>query len=158
MGGSKDRDSFGGRFPRGGFWHKCALVGKSGSLLLHEQGAEIDGHDAVFRMDEAPVHQFEAHVGTKTTVRIVKGDKLREVESQATSREMVMTLITSKEEFSAFQQLKRKNLKGKDASWLHLLAPDLLFYSSRFLNLRVPWPVYCLIIALQKCVEVCSLS
>ena len=55
-------------------WHykTCAVVGNSGSLLLANHGAEIDGHDAVLRMNNAPVGgRFLAQVGQKTSFNLV---------------------------------------------------------------------------------------
>ena len=55
----------------------CAVVGNSGTLKLAEMGAEIDSHDAVFRVNHAPPPHFpegQKHIriaGSKTTWRIV---------------------------------------------------------------------------------------
>lgn len=45
----------------------CAIVGNSGALLKRSQGADIDAHDAVLRINYPPVSKFKAHVGIKTT-------------------------------------------------------------------------------------------
>lgn len=45
----------------------CAVVGNSGMLLKHRQGAEIDSHDAVLRINLAVTKGYEVYVGTKTT-------------------------------------------------------------------------------------------
>jgi len=45
----------------------CALVGNSGTLLKSQFGEEIDGHDAVMRVNFAPVKNFKRDVGVKTT-------------------------------------------------------------------------------------------
>ncbi len=51
----------------------CAVVGSSGSLLLHKRGRLIDQADAVWRVNDAPVRGFEPHVGSKTTFRVWGG-------------------------------------------------------------------------------------
>ncbi|KAK3250889.1 glycosyltransferase 29 protein [Cymbomonas tetramitiformis] len=45
----------------------CAVVGNSGMLLKRRQGAEIDSHDAVLRINLAVTKGYEVYVGTKTT-------------------------------------------------------------------------------------------
>eukprot|EP00899_Mesostigma_viride_P022727 jgi/Mesvir1/3639/Mv14938-RA.3 len=45
----------------------CAVVGNSGSLRFAELGPAIDGHEMVYRFNQAPTHGFERHVGAKTT-------------------------------------------------------------------------------------------
>eukprot|EP00240_Pyramimonas_obovata_P005065 CAMPEP_0118921664 /NCGR_PEP_ID=MMETSP1169-20130426/863_1 /TAXON_ID=36882 /ORGANISM="Pyramimonas obovata, Strain CCMP722" /LENGTH=423 /DNA_ID=CAMNT_0006862427 /DNA_START=490 /DNA_END=1761 /DNA_ORIENTATION=+ len=62
-------------------WHfkTCAVVGNSGVVLLRENGAEIDAHDAVLRINMAPVRGFEHYVGKKTTFNIVNSHNVREL-------------------------------------------------------------------------------
>jgi len=60
-------------------YKRCAVVGNSGVSLLHLLGPEIDGHDAVFRMNLAPVRGFEQHVGRRTTFQIVNSPNIREM-------------------------------------------------------------------------------
>ena len=52
--------------------HKtCAVVSNSGEVLRRKLGAEIDEHDAVFRINYPPTENFEEYVGSKTTVELV---------------------------------------------------------------------------------------
>ena len=45
----------------------CAFVGNSGTLKLSKYGDEIDGHDMVYRFNQAPTAGYEAQVGSETT-------------------------------------------------------------------------------------------
>lgn len=47
----------------------CAVVSSSGHLLGSHAGEDIDAHDCVFRMNNAPVRGYEVDVGTRTTIR-----------------------------------------------------------------------------------------
>ena len=55
----------------------CAVVGNSGALRLQELGREIDAHDAVFRVNHAPLPQrlegayYIRYTGRRTTWRVV---------------------------------------------------------------------------------------
>jgi hypothetical protein len=57
----------------------CAIVGNSGITLLKEYGPEIDGHDAVIRINMAPTRGFEPYVGKKTTFDVVNAHNVREI-------------------------------------------------------------------------------
>ncbi|QDZ19701.1 hypothetical protein A3770_03p22190 [Chloropicon primus] len=58
--------------------HKtCALVCNSNELLSRDHGSEIDGHEAVFRFNNAPTTGFEKHVGGRTTYRFSQTKFLR---------------------------------------------------------------------------------
>ena len=49
----------------------CAVVGSSGTLLNAEFGREIDAHDAVIRVNGAPVvPNYAMHAGMRTTWRV----------------------------------------------------------------------------------------
>jgi hypothetical protein len=53
-------------------WGSCAVVGNSGILNTHLQGAEISAHDTIIRINQAPFlpHYYEA-VGNRTDVRLL---------------------------------------------------------------------------------------
>jgi len=53
----------------GSRWSSCAVVGNGRSMLESGIGHEIDVHEAVFRINMAPVLGFQHDVGSKTTVR-----------------------------------------------------------------------------------------
>lgn len=58
--------------------HKsCAVVGNSGQLLMKHQGAMIDAHEAVMRINHAPIHHFGQHVGRKTTYDLANRQKAK---------------------------------------------------------------------------------
>ena len=47
----------------------CALVSSSSAMAKSGLGREIDQHDVVMRINNAPVRGFEDDVGSKTTLR-----------------------------------------------------------------------------------------
>lgn len=57
---------------------RCALVGNAQRMLLRESGSEIDGHDVVLRLNNAPTVGFERWVGSKTHLRLVNNQWTRE--------------------------------------------------------------------------------
>ncbi|XP_052176102.1 sialyltransferase-like protein 2 isoform X4 [Diospyros lotus] len=50
---------------------RCAVVGNSGDLLKTRFGKEIDGYEAVFRENGAPIQNYTDYVGTKSTFRLL---------------------------------------------------------------------------------------
>jgi hypothetical protein len=48
----------------------CALVGSAAALLDTRSGPEINAHDLVARLNDAPVRGYEDHVGARTDVRV----------------------------------------------------------------------------------------
>eukprot|EP00192_Tetraselmis_astigmatica_P011110 CAMPEP_0117668824 /NCGR_PEP_ID=MMETSP0804-20121206/11773_1 /TAXON_ID=1074897 /ORGANISM="Tetraselmis astigmatica, Strain CCMP880" /LENGTH=357 /DNA_ID=CAMNT_0005476777 /DNA_START=52 /DNA_END=1122 /DNA_ORIENTATION=- len=48
----------------------CAVVGSSAALLRRRDGPTIDSHGTVIRFNQAPTKGFEAHVGSRTTLRL----------------------------------------------------------------------------------------
>ena len=51
----------------------CAVVGSSGVMISSGLGKQIDAHDAVVRLNQAPCHQsrYQPDVGARTTLRIL---------------------------------------------------------------------------------------
>mmetsp|Transcript_40839 Transcript_40839/g.77988 ORF Transcript_40839/g.77988 Transcript_40839/m.77988 type:complete len:418 (+) Transcript_40839:431-1684(+) len=52
-------------------YNTCAVVGNSGSLKRSAFGEYIDRHEAVLRLNQAPVASYEHIVGSKTTFRFL---------------------------------------------------------------------------------------
>ena len=51
-------------------FNTCAVVASGGIMLTQEFGREIDKHDTVIRMNNAPTIGYERFVGSKSSVRI----------------------------------------------------------------------------------------
>lgn len=54
----------------------CAVVGNSGILLRASYGPLIDSHAAVFRLNNARISGFAAHVGAKTNLSFINSNIL----------------------------------------------------------------------------------
>ena len=53
---------------------RCALVSTSGELLTRRLGAEIDAHDFVLRLGQAPAGgEYAPFVGSRTSTRYIAG-------------------------------------------------------------------------------------
>ncbi|XP_008781283.1 sialyltransferase-like protein 4 [Phoenix dactylifera] len=52
-------------------YSRCAVIGNSGDLLQTNFGEEIDGYDAVFRENGAPIQNYTKYVGKKSTFRLL---------------------------------------------------------------------------------------
>ncbi|KAL2629304.1 hypothetical protein R1flu_013990 [Riccia fluitans] len=59
-------------------YQSCAVVGNSGILLNSSYGEQIDSHEMVIRLNNAKIHGFEKHVGSKTTLAFVNSNILRQ--------------------------------------------------------------------------------
>ncbi|CAD7973560.1 unnamed protein product [Amoebophrya sp. A120] len=55
----------------GALYGICSVVSAAGSVLLFEDGANIDAADAVVRTSQGPVQEFKKHVGARTTLAIL---------------------------------------------------------------------------------------
>ncbi|GJM92493.1 hypothetical protein PR202_ga08969 [Eleusine coracana subsp. coracana] len=54
----------------------CAVVGNSGILLRANHGTLIDSHAAVFRLNNARISGYTAHVGVKTNISFINSNIL----------------------------------------------------------------------------------
>lgn len=54
----------------------CAVIGNSGILLNSENGALIDSHEAVIRLNNARTSGYERNVGSKTTISFINSNIL----------------------------------------------------------------------------------
>ncbi len=52
-------------------YKSCAVIGNGGVLKRYAFGKAIDSHEAVFRLNQAPVKSYERLVGSKTTYRVL---------------------------------------------------------------------------------------
>lgn len=109
-----------------GQFDSCAVVGNSRDLLKHEYGAEIDGHDAVIRVNEAvTTERYWKHVGKRTTFRVLNNMAwLGRIDKRTESPQEVV-LIKGEYHSSIMQQAKE--LKNP-LYFLH--APRLLPHSA----------------------------
>jgi hypothetical protein len=68
----------------------CAVVGNSGILRLTNYGKRIDSHDAIFRVNHAPVAAFAQYVGTRTTFHVTSSHWKRELIAHPRRRFLVV--------------------------------------------------------------------
>lgn len=60
---------------RGTPLRSCALVGNAGHMIKAKYGKYIDNHDVVVRFNTSPTTEFRAHVGTKTSARVLNNSR-----------------------------------------------------------------------------------
>uniref|UniRef100_A0A061RAS9 Alpha--sialyltransferase st3gal i-r2 n=1 Tax=Tetraselmis sp. GSL018 TaxID=582737 RepID=A0A061RAS9_9CHLO len=66
----------------------CALVGAGSNLSGRKRGWEIDQHDNVFRFADSLIEGYEADVGSKATVLVVKAGKSSDKSTRWNLRQM----------------------------------------------------------------------
>lgn len=67
-------------FPQNYWATNCSVVASSPIILEKEYGEEIDSHEIVVRLNDAPTIGYEKHVGTKTTWRFINSKNQKNVE------------------------------------------------------------------------------
>ena len=92
-------------------YRRCAVVGNSGVVLLKEYGKEIDEHDAVFRLNMAPIRGFEDYVGSKTTFNMVNSHNIREMLAgqrrwRSTDPDSKLVVFETGQDFTRYHLLK----------------------------------------------------
>lgn len=55
----------------------CSVVSSSGALLGSNMGKHIDSHDVVIRFNDAPTGNYSADVGSKTSIRILNSQVVK---------------------------------------------------------------------------------
>ena len=95
----------GGRPTAGRKYDRCAVVGNSANLLHYRNGANVDAHDMVIRLNDAPTMGFEEFVGSKTTFRLVTVDKAWFQETD----EVVIMQMQSKAGLLVYKELREKD-------------------------------------------------
>ena len=88
------------------FYNTCAVVGSSGALQYSRRGAEIDGHDAIFRFNGAPTSspRHRRIAGSRTTFRLTT-DKSYAF-SEDGSNETVLVHSRTPSQLQAFRRLR----------------------------------------------------
>ncbi|KAJ8492574.1 hypothetical protein OPV22_014295 [Ensete ventricosum] len=98
----------------------CAVVGNSGDLFKTEFGFEIDGHDAVFRDNDAPVNEkYAKHVGLKRDFRLVV---------RGAARNMVAILDGSSEEVLIIKSVTHRDFNAKIKEGWHNPSQGRAYY------------------------------
>ena len=108
-------------------YRRCAVVGNSGVVLLKEYGKEIDEHDAVFRLNMAPIRGFEDYVGSKTTFNMVNSHNIKEMLAgqrrwRSTDPDSKLVVFETGQDFTRYHLLKEllKNTPLSDPAYLPL--------------------------------------
>lgn len=150
-------------------WAKCAVVSSGGVLAQHEYGRAIDSADLVFRFNDAPLHGYEAIVGSKDDVRIVNDQfpDLVEADGSLLSSNvtyvMVPTNINAEKSRTDFEALHERHpqiemyivsstVATSFTRALHSLYADPWFYNGIYL--APTSGAYGMLLALEICDEV----
>ena len=147
----------------------CAVVGGSGSLLAHACGAAIDAHEAVIRLNDAPVKGYERWVGSRETFRVLNSPSALPDDPRKLPRpswgtpphgEGVTVLADATSEAQARIYFRQKRLEVPGKYKLRLIDHSLLRYIHALRGqprLRVDYPstgLQAVVIAASLCRKV----
>lgn len=110
----------------------CAIVGNSGSLLLGSHGEEIDAHEAVLRMNNAPVGgKFLKEVGQKTSFNLINFHWAKAITERTPVAQRDALLLMYEATLShlrndAYPKLMRMHAQGSLSVVPIMLSPDFV--------------------------------
>lgn len=128
-------------------FRSCAVVGSSGILLMHRNGAEIDQADLVLRFNSAPTRGFEAYVGSRTTHRITNS---RNFGFRESPDEVVIAHMRHP---TAMENLIQTRLQNPELR-LYGFHQDFHRYVDESFTFLATSGLFGILIALHKCLEV----
>ncbi|XP_071959096.1 CMP-N-acetylneuraminate-beta-galactosamide-alpha-2,3-sialyltransferase 2-like [Antedon mediterranea] len=120
---------------------RCAVVGNSGNLKGSSYGAEIDAHDMVIRMNEAPLAGFEKDVGYRETHRLMYPESYYSIKQdvhfvlvsfKTLDVEWLMSAMTTGTIKRTWRPVK--NLINVNASLVQIYNPALMKYTHEVWN------------------------
>eukprot|EP00873_Tetraselmis_striata_P014529 jgi/Tetstr1/434793/TSEL_023843.t1 len=125
----------------------CAIISNSGSLLHSRYGNEIDAHDAVMRINHAPVMGFRRFVGIKTTFDICNRPHAKRLSKLSVLRKGQKSSLVLFEalNWTVYYRLYRQLFKLYPFPGTVVLSPDLLIAAMqlwRRLALNFPKDAY----------------
>ena len=123
----------------------CALVSNSGSLLDAKFGREIDEHDAVFRMNNAPTAGFEKYVGSKTTFDLLNRPHAEDVSKISSPEDQgnVSAVLFEADNWHLYRNILERQLRHMPyPSTLVLSPPFLSLVNALWVRLAKRWPRY----------------
>lgn len=99
-----DTEASGGRYcclPKETFSETCAVVSNSGVLREHSLGEQIDSHQYVIRLNDAPIKGYERHVGKRASYRFGWNASPRALSEAALKKKLLSGLRSSSSKFVA---------------------------------------------------------
>ena len=113
------------------------IVGNSQRLLLTEDGEEIDDHDVVMRLNNAPTVGFERWVGSKTTHRVMNAIWSGRYYNDAVGSTVVMDVLPLEANVTVLSSRSPDNDFNRLKSSLSKRRPDVIAtkLSNEFVNL-----------------------